>query len=231
MSKIKICRGTESEKWRNAQRTRKANQRARRRKPDSANICAASAKCAAFRWMKFALPRESARGFWKRWKMSSGSNCPAAFSTAGLCARWPNISDWTRKSLLAEYMLATGDRATNSLPSSARRQMPEPTGPVVACFLALIVIAGLVFGGIYGWRRYAAHRGRLIPWFPLNRAATILAHDGEVARLGGPFAQDWIESFHGGCHYSENSELREIFRNGQSSHRTKAGGLYGNGYP
>jgi cytoskeletal protein RodZ len=62
------------------------------------------------------------------------------------------------ENLIAEYMLATGDRATNSSSVVRASAMPEPRGQWFAWVLALIVIAGLVFGGVYGWRRYAAHK-------------------------------------------------------------------------
>jgi cytoskeleton protein RodZ len=63
------------------------------------------------------------------------------------------------ENLLAEYDLAHGEP---SAPSSQTpdSQIPRPPiwVPVVALLAILAVVAGLVAGGIYGWRRYAAHR-------------------------------------------------------------------------
>ena len=70
------------------------------------------------------------------------------------------------ENLLAEYMLATGDRATASASVVRVSAMPESRGTWVTWVLLLIVIGALVAGGIYGWRRYAAHRRNM------HRAAT-----------------------------------------------------------
>jgi cytoskeleton protein RodZ len=62
------------------------------------------------------------------------------------------------ESLLAEYMLATGDRATASASVVRAPAIPESRGQWMTWVLALIVIGALAFGGIYGWRKYAAHK-------------------------------------------------------------------------
>jgi cytoskeletal protein RodZ len=67
------------------------------------------------------------------------------------------------EALLAEYMLATGDRATASSSVVRASAMPEPRGAWVTWVIVLIVIGGVVAGGIYGWRKYAAHRSKLHP--------------------------------------------------------------------
>jgi len=67
------------------------------------------------------------------------------------------------ESLLGEYMLATGDRATASSSVVRASAMPEPRGQWVIWVLALILICGLVFGGIFGWRKYAAHKRKAHP--------------------------------------------------------------------
>ena len=67
------------------------------------------------------------------------------------------------ESLLAEYMLATGDRATASAAVVRQSAMPEPRGQWLTWVLILIVIGGIAFGGIYGWRKFAAHRRNTHP--------------------------------------------------------------------
>jgi cytoskeleton protein RodZ len=67
------------------------------------------------------------------------------------------------ESLLAEYMLATGDRATASAAVVRQSAMPEPRGQWLTWVLILIVLGGLVFGGVYGWRKFAAHRRNAHP--------------------------------------------------------------------
>jgi cytoskeletal protein RodZ len=67
------------------------------------------------------------------------------------------------ESLLAEYMLATGDRATASASVVRAPAIPESRGQWVMWVLALIVIGALVLGGIYGWRKYAAHKRNAHP--------------------------------------------------------------------
>jgi len=67
------------------------------------------------------------------------------------------------ESLLAEYMLATGDQATASASVVRASAMPEPSGQWVIWVLIFVVIGGIVFGGIYGWRKFAAHRRNAHP--------------------------------------------------------------------
>jgi cytoskeletal protein RodZ len=67
------------------------------------------------------------------------------------------------ESLLAEYMLATGDRATASASVVRAPAIPESQGRWVTWVLALIVVGALVLGGIYGWRKYAAHKRNAHP--------------------------------------------------------------------
>jgi cytoskeletal protein RodZ len=67
------------------------------------------------------------------------------------------------ESLLAEYMLATGDRATASASVVRASAIPEPRGQWFTWVLILIVVAGLAFGGVYGWRKFAAHRRNAHP--------------------------------------------------------------------
>jgi cytoskeleton protein RodZ len=67
------------------------------------------------------------------------------------------------ESVLAEYMLATGDRATASASVVRASAIPERRGEWVIWVLLLVVIAGLAVGGFYGWRKFAAHRRNAHP--------------------------------------------------------------------
>lgn len=67
------------------------------------------------------------------------------------------------ESLLAEYMLATGDRATASAAVVRAPAMSESRGQWVIWVVLLVVIVGLTFGGIYGWRKFAAHKRNAHP--------------------------------------------------------------------
>jgi cytoskeleton protein RodZ len=67
------------------------------------------------------------------------------------------------ENLLAEYMLATGDRATASSSVVRASAMPESRGSWVTWVLLLILIGALVAGGVYGWRKYAAHKRNTRP--------------------------------------------------------------------
>jgi cytoskeleton protein RodZ len=62
--------------------------------------------------------------------------------------------------LLSEYDLAYGEQKAPALPFI---ENPIPSPPkwaiVIAALGVLLVVAGVIAGGIYGWRRYAAHRG------------------------------------------------------------------------
>ncbi len=63
------------------------------------------------------------------------------------------------ESLLAEYDLARGEAA---VPSAAKPEdrIPSPPKwiPVVALLVILLLVAGIVAGGVYGWRKWKAHR-------------------------------------------------------------------------
>ena len=84
--------------------------------------------------------------------------------------------------LLAEYDMARGDQTAESAASAENRTPSPPKWIAVALALgALVVIAALVAAGIYGWRRYAAHRrakqssALTTPWhsFSLSRECKI----------------------------------------------------------
>jgi cytoskeleton protein RodZ len=63
------------------------------------------------------------------------------------------------ENLLAEYDLAHGDQSAEALPPPENR-IPSPPKWMAAVLVLgmLVVIAGLVTAGVYGWRRYSAHR-------------------------------------------------------------------------
>jgi cytoskeleton protein RodZ len=71
--------------------------------------------------------------------------------------------------LLSEYDLAYGEQKSSTVPLVDR---PIPSAPkwmvAVAALGILTVVAVVLAGGVYGWRRYAAHRA-------LKRAATAAA--------------------------------------------------------
>jgi cytoskeleton protein RodZ len=59
--------------------------------------------------------------------------------------------------LIGEYTIATGDRA--AVGSVMRTsEISGPSSQWVGWILIFVVIAALVFGAVYGWRRYAAHK-------------------------------------------------------------------------
>jgi len=63
------------------------------------------------------------------------------------------------ENLLAEYDLAHGDQSAEAFPAPENRIPSPPKWIAVALVLgALLVVAGLVAAGLYGWKRYAAHR-------------------------------------------------------------------------
>lgn len=63
------------------------------------------------------------------------------------------------ENLLAEYDLAHGEQNL-PVPQPYENKIPRPPMwiPIVVVLAALAVLGGLIAGGIYGWRRYAAHR-------------------------------------------------------------------------
>lgn len=71
-------------------------------------------------------------------------------------ARYLGLSE---EGLLAEYDLARGE---NAVASAAKPEERIPSTPRWIPFLALLVVllllAGLIAGGIYGWRKWKAHR-------------------------------------------------------------------------
>ena len=69
-------------------------------------------------------------------------------------ARYLGLNEET---LLAEYDLAHGDESEGALPPPENRIPSPPKWMAAALVLgALLIIAGLVAAGVYGWRRYSA---------------------------------------------------------------------------
>jgi cytoskeleton protein RodZ len=63
------------------------------------------------------------------------------------------------ENLLAEYDLAHGEPSVPA-PQPYENKLPRPPIwlPILAVLALLAVFGGLIAGGVYGWRRYAAHR-------------------------------------------------------------------------
>jgi cytoskeletal protein RodZ len=60
--------------------------------------------------------------------------------------------------LVAEYTLATGDQTTGSSSVVRDSTRPEAHGQWLVWLFLVILAGGLAGGGIYGWRRYQAHK-------------------------------------------------------------------------
>lgn len=73
------------------------------------------------------------------------------------------------ESLLAEYTIATGDHPAESSSVVRPSAMPEPHGQWVTWMLALILIAALVCGVVYGWRRYEVRKKAAHPAVSLEQ--------------------------------------------------------------
>ena len=63
------------------------------------------------------------------------------------------------ENLLAEYDMAHGEQSL-PVPQAYENKIPRPPIwlPILAVLAVLAILSGLIAGGIYGWRRYAAHR-------------------------------------------------------------------------
>jgi cytoskeleton protein RodZ len=71
-------------------------------------------------------------------------------------ARYLGLSE---ESLLAEYDLARGENA-NPAPPRLEERIPSPPKwiPIAIVLAILLLLVGLIVGGIYGWRKFKAHR-------------------------------------------------------------------------
>jgi cytoskeletal protein RodZ len=70
-------------------------------------------------------------------------------------ARYLGLNEET---LLSEYDLAHGEKATPAPPAEHRILSPSRFLVVLAVLVILIAVAAALAGGRYGWRRYAAYR-------------------------------------------------------------------------
>jgi cytoskeleton protein RodZ len=86
------------------------------------------------------------------------------------------------ENLLAEYDLAHGEQSL-PVPQAYENKIPRPPLwlPILVVLALLAVLGGLVAGGIYGWRRYVAHRAAkqpsssaLLPVEPQSATASVL---------------------------------------------------------
>ncbi|MGB7284409.1 MAG: RodZ domain-containing protein [Candidatus Acidiferrum sp.] len=88
------------------------------------------------------------------------------------------------ENLLAEYDLARGGQSL-PIPQPYENKIPRPPIwiPILAVLATLVALAGLIAGGIYGWRRYAAHRtakrasSSLLPTAEIRAAAATATPD------------------------------------------------------
>ena len=90
----------------------------------------------------------------ERWEKLPGGIFNRGFVRA--IARYLGLDE---ENLLAEYDLAHGE-TTIPTPAPYENKIPRPPMwvPIVGVLVILGVLAGIVAGGIYGLRRYAAHR-------------------------------------------------------------------------
>jgi len=65
------------------------------------------------------------------------------------------------ENLLSEYDLARGEQAVSAPPPAQSGIPSTPLWiPAVALLVVLLILAGVVAGGVYGWRRYSAYRAK-----------------------------------------------------------------------
>src|SRR5271168_425975 len=64
------------------------------------------------------------------------------------------------ENLLAEYDMSRGGEQSMPPPHPYENKLPRPPiwVPILALLALLAIVAGIIAGGIYGWRRYAAYR-------------------------------------------------------------------------
>ena len=92
------------------------------------------------------------------------------------------------ESLLAEYDLARGENA-NPAPPKPEDRIPSPPKwiPIALVLAIFLLLVGLIVGGVYGWRRFKAHRlakkassyllqprSPIVPAVPAAESATLL---------------------------------------------------------
>jgi cytoskeletal protein RodZ len=89
------------------------------------------------------------------------------------------------ENLLAEYDLARGDQAV--APPNPENRIPQPSKWMALAFAlgALVLIVALVAAGVYGWRRYSAHRraktSSAVTSQSLAGAQTVSAKTGDLS--------------------------------------------------
>jgi cytoskeleton protein RodZ len=94
------------------------------------------------------------------------------------------------ENLLAEYDMARGEQSL-PVPQAYENKIPRPPIwlPILAVLAVLAILGGLIAGGIYGWRRYAAHRASkqssssaLLPAETQSATASVLPSAATPAR-------------------------------------------------
>ncbi len=85
------------------------------------------------------------------------------------------------ENLLAEYDMARGEQSMPA-PRPYENKIPRPPVwiPILAVLALLVVVGGIIAGGIYGWRRYAAHRAAKRSSAPTSLPSEIQTETGAV---------------------------------------------------
>ena len=113
------------------------------------------------------------------WKKLPGGIFNRGFVRA--IARYLGLDE---ENLLAEYDLAHGDQSAEALPSPENRIPSAPKWMAAALALgALLIIAGLIVAGVYGWRSYSAQRHA-------KRSSAISAQSGSSAQPASLVSRD-----------------------------------------
>jgi cytoskeletal protein RodZ len=95
------------------------------------------------------------------------------------------------ENLLAEYDMARGGDPVADIPAGLENRIPSPPKWILPAiiFAALLIIAGVIAAGVYGWQRYSAHRKARqssTVFVPLRRGfATSAGASAQCSESGG----------------------------------------------
>jgi cytoskeleton protein RodZ len=94
------------------------------------------------------------------------------------------------ENFLAEYDLARGEQSV-PVPRPYENKIPRPPiwMPVAIVLGALLILGGLVAGGVYGWRIYAAHRAAKRS-SSATSVSTPASQDGSASEVDGATTPD-----------------------------------------